>query len=177
MAHDTLDIVEHDQTDVEGVGRCGDVPQVEGRSNEGEPVGEVIEGLRAQLDRFGMLGGEPAVPDQAQVDVGEPGKLTIEQDARAHLDVAYQRLQGRAHRQGVEHPLHRQRGLAAPRCPAHEGNEPRPDLEAAKLAGADRIEGRRLPAQNGVAPFVEDVGGRLVACLTQAAPPSRCRLA
>ena len=38
---DPLDIVEHDQAGVEGVGRCGDVIEVERRSNEGEPAGEV----------------------------------------------------------------------------------------------------------------------------------------
>ena len=42
---DPLDVIEHDQAGVEGVGRRGDVRQVERRANEGEPVGQVVEGL------------------------------------------------------------------------------------------------------------------------------------
>ena len=59
--------------------------------------------MHAPLDRVGVLGREPSVPDEGQVDVGEPRKLAVEQDARAHLDVADKRLQARRARQGVEH--------------------------------------------------------------------------
>ena len=66
-------------------------------------------------NRLRVLGREPAVPDERQVDAGEPGKLAVEQDARAHLDVADQRLQARRERQGIDQPLHRRaRSFPAP---------------------------------------------------------------
>ena len=77
-------------------------------------------------------------------------------------------LQTSAFRLGVSarassDPLHRQGGLPGPRRPADESDKSRADLDPGKLAGADRIQGRRLPAENIVAPRVEQVGSRLVA--------------
>ena len=46
-----------------------------------------------------------------------------------------------------------ERGLSLfARCPADERYESRPDFAPGKLVGGNRIECRRLPAQNVIAP-------------------------
>ena len=69
---DSLDIVEHQQVGTEGVGRSGDVFQVERRPDEGEPVGERFQGVHRLVEPVGVFGGEAAVANRPQVDPREP---------------------------------------------------------------------------------------------------------
>ena len=64
--------------------------------------------------------------------------------ARAHLDVADQRLQARRERQGVEHHCIVKAVFPAPGAPPMSVTSPGPISILRKLARADRIEGRRL---------------------------------
>ena len=100
-----LDVVEQEQLGVEGVGGRGDVGQVERRPDEGEPLGERFEGVHRLVDAVGVLRPEPPMSNQGQIDAGQPGKLAVEQNGRAHLDIADDSPKGRRQPQGVDDAL------------------------------------------------------------------------
>ena len=69
---DSLDIVKHDQVSAEGVGRSGDVFQIERRLDEGQPFGERFRGCSTPGQAVGVFGGEAAIANRPQVDPRKP---------------------------------------------------------------------------------------------------------
>jgi hypothetical protein len=85
--------------------------------------------MHTPLDGIGVIGRESPMPDERQVDIGQSCKLAVEQDRRAHLDVADERFHVLRESQSVDEELHRQRGLSRPRRSTDESDEPRPDFD------------------------------------------------
>ena len=65
---------------MEGVGRSGDVFQVERRPDEGEPVGERFQGVHRLVDPVGVFGGRSVDSESCQ---GRSPKAALTADPRA----------------------------------------------------------------------------------------------
>ena len=67
-ALNALNVIQHDQPRIEGVGRCGHVRQVERRPHEGKSLGERFQRLQGSVDAVAMFHAELAKSDCVQVD-------------------------------------------------------------------------------------------------------------
>ena len=68
----SFSVVQDDQVGMKGIGRSGDVFQIERRLHDGQPFGHGFEGVQSLVESVGVLDVEAAIANCPQVNARQP---------------------------------------------------------------------------------------------------------